>query len=99
MSYILSDMRKEAIDNEISSFAEEWCVSKKSVSYAADRFEYGDTEIPGLNNLKKTADYDKYAEKHSEISKFKYHQTMKKSLLNLLKYEIVPLRDDDYAGD
>lgn len=96
VSYILADMRKEAIDSVLASFAEEWCVALEAVSYAADRYEFGDTEIPGLNNLKKSADFDKYSATHSEISKFKYHQAMKKALSDLLVDEIIPLRDDNY---
>ena len=99
VSYILSEMRKEAIDNVLSAFAVEWCVSLDAVSYSADRYEFGDMEIPGLNNLKKAADFDKFAETHSNVSKFKYNQAMKKALLDLLIEKIVPLRDDDYRID
>ena len=96
VSYILADMRKETIDRVLTSFAEEWCVALEAVSYAADRYECGDMELPGLNNLKKSADFDKYSIIHSDISKFKYHQAIKKALTDLLIEEIIPLRDDDY---
>lgn len=96
VSYILENMRKEAIDNVIDEFVKEWCVTIESVSYAADRYEHGDTEIPGLNNLKKSADFDSYAANHNGISKFKYHQAMKNALADLLDNEIIPLRDNDY---
>lgn len=96
VSYILAEMRKEAIDNVLSKFASEWCVSLEAVSYSADRYEFGDTEIPGLNNLKKAANFDKFSETHSDISKFKYNQAMKKALSDLLIEEIIPLRDDSY---
>lgn len=99
VSHALAEMRKEAIDNVLSNFADEWCVSLEAVSYSADRYELGDTEIPGLNNLKKVADFDKYSETHSDISKFKYNQAMKKALSDLLIEEIVPLRDDNYRID
>lgn len=99
VSYILADMRKEAIDSMLAEFSNEWCVSIDAVSYAADRYELGDTEIPGLNNLKKTADFESYAVSHSEISKFKYHQAMKKALFELLIKEIIPLRDDNYRTE
>ncbi|MGN0584717.1 MAG: hypothetical protein ACI4JD_04615 [Ruminococcus sp.] len=97
--HTISQMRKEAIENVISDFANEWCFSLEAVSYSADRYELGDAEIPGLNNLKKAADFDKYSETHSDISKFKYNQAMKKALLDLLIEEIVPLRDDNYRID
>ncbi len=80
----------------LSSFADEWCVSLDAVTYAADRFESGDTEIPGLTNLKESADYDKYSLSHSGIAKFKYRQAMKEALLKLLNEEIIPLKDDNY---
>ena len=96
VSYILADMRKETIDGLLSSFADEWCVSLDAVTYAADRFESGDTEIPGLTNLKESADYDKYSLSHSGIAKFKYRQAMKEALLKLLNEEIIPLKDDNY---
>ena len=99
VSHTLAQMRKEAIDNVLSGFAAEWCVSLEAVSYSADRYELGDTEIPGLNNLKKAADFDKFSETHSDISKFKYNQAMKKALSDLLIEEIVPLRDDNYRID
>lgn len=99
VSHTLAQMRKEAIDNVLSNFAAEWCVSLEAVSYSADRYELGDTEIPGLNNLKKAADFDKFSETHSDISKFKYNQAMKKALSDLLIEEIVPLRDDNYRID
>ena len=99
VSHTLAQMRKEAIDNVLSNFADEWCVSLEAVSYSADRYELGDTEIPGLNNLKKAADFDKFSETHSDISKFKYNQAMKKALSDLLIEEIVPLRDDNYRID
>ena len=99
VSHALAQMRKEAIDNVLSRFADEWCVSLEAVSYSADRYELGDTEIPGLNNLKKAADFDKFSETHSDISKFKYNQAMKKALSDLLIEEIVPLRDDNYRID
>lgn len=99
VSHALAEMRKEAIDNVLSNFADEWCVSLEAVSYSADRYELGDTEIPGLNNLKKVADFDKYSETHSDISKFKYNQAMKKALSDLLIDDIVPLRDDNYRID
>lgn len=99
VSHALAQMRKEAIDNVLSNFANEWCVSLEAVSYSADRYELGDTEIPGLNNLKKAADFDKFSETHSDISKFKYNQAMKKALSDLLIEEIVPLRDDNYRID
>lgn len=99
VSHTLAQMRKEAIENVLSDFANEWCVSLEAVSYSADRYELGDTEIPGLNNLKKAANFDKYSETHSDISKFKYNQAMKKALSDLLIEEIVPLRDDSYRID
>ena len=96
VSYVLSEMRKEAIDSVLSEFAKEWCVSIDAVSYAADRYQFGDTELPGLNNLKKTADFDSYAAAHNGVSKFKYHQSVKKALLSVLNEDVIPLRDDDY---
>jgi type I restriction enzyme R subunit len=99
VSYVLAEMRKEAIDSVLSDFAEEWCVSLDAVSYAADRYQIGDTELPGLNNLKKTADFDSYSAKHEGISKFKYHQSVKKALLTVLNEDVIPLRDDDYRID
>ena len=96
VSYVLSEMRKEAIDSVLSAFAKKWCVSLDAVSYAADRYQFGDTELPGLNNLKKTADFDSYAAAHNGVSKFKYHQSVKKALLSVLNEDIIPLRDDDY---
>lgn len=99
VSHTLAQMREKAIDDVLSNFADEWCVSLEAVSYSADRYELGDTEIPGLNNLKKAADFDKFSETHSDISKFKYNQAMKKALSDLLIEEIVPLRDDNYRID
>lgn len=99
VSYILEDMRKEAIDSVLIAFAEEWCVSFEALVYAADRYERGDTEIPGITNLKESADYEKYHATHSDIAKFKYRQAMKDTLLNLLNNEIIPLRDDNYRID
>lgn len=99
VSYILSDMRKETIDSILDDFSEEWCVSREAVSYAADRFEYGESEISGLNNLKKTSDFNKYSATHNGVSKFKYHQAMKNALFDLLIEEIIPLRDDNYRVD
>ena len=96
VSYVLSEMRKNAIDSVLAEFAEEWCVSPDAVSYAADRFQKDDTEVPGLNNLKDTADFGKYSAKHENIPKFKYHQSLKNALLTLLKDDVLPLRDDDY---
>lgn len=99
VSYILADMRKEAIDSVLSDFAEEWCVSLEAVTYAADRYDVGDDEIPGLTNLKESADYDKYSQNHSGIAKFKYRQAMKEALIDLLNEEIIPLRDDNYRAN
>ena len=96
VSHILESMRKEAMDNILTEFTEEWYVSLEAVTYAADHYERGDAEVPGLNNLKKTADFDRYAETHSDVSKFKYHQEMKKALIALLNEEIVPLKDDNF---
>ncbi|MCM1525368.1 MAG: type I restriction endonuclease subunit R [Ruminococcus sp.] len=99
VSYILEDMRKDAIDSVITAFAEEWCVPREAVAYAAERYAQGDTEIPGLTNLKETADFEKYRTTHSGVAKFKYRQAMKDTLLNLLNEEIIPLRDDSYRLD
>lgn len=96
VSYMLADMRKETINSVLKDFAEKWCVAFEAVSYSADRYEFGETEIPGLNNLKKSADFDKYAAEHDGVSKFKYHQAIKKALADLLADEIIPLRDDNY---
>lgn len=46
-----------------------------------------------------SADFDSYSAKHEGISKFKYHQSVKKALLTLLNEEVIPLRDDDYRID
>ncbi len=99
VSYVLADMRKEAIDSILAAFAEEWCVTLEAVSYAADRYEYGDIEISGLNNLKKSANFERYSVTHNGISKFKYHQAMKNALSDLLIDEILPLRDDNFRID
>jgi type I restriction enzyme R subunit len=99
VSYVLSEMRKEAIDSVLSAFAEEWCVSLEAISYAADRYQIGDFELPGLNNLKKTANFDDYSAKHEGMSKFKYHQSVKKALIAVLNDDVIPLRDDDYRID
>ena len=99
VSYILADMRKETIEGVLREFAEKWCVALDAISYSADRYEFGDTEIPGLNNLKKSADFDRYAAEHDGVSKFKYHQAIKKALADLLIDEIIPLRDDNYRID
>lgn len=95
VSFVLAKMRKETIDNILSDFAEEWCVDIDVVSYISDRYSVDATEIPELQNLKKSADFDKYSETH-EISKFKYHQAMKNAFLNMLTEEIIPLREDNY---
>lgn len=99
VSYILADMRKKTIESVLREFAEKWCVALDAISYSADRYEFGDTEIPGLNNLKKSADFDRYAAEHDGVSKFKYHQAIKKALADLLIDEIIPLRDDNYRID
>lgn len=99
VSYILADMRKETIESILKEFAEKWCVALDAISYSADRYEFGDTEIPGLNNLKKSADFDRYSAEHDGVSKFKYHQAVKKALADLLIDEIIPLRDDNYRID
>lgn len=99
VSYILADMRKETIESVLREFAEKWCVALDAISYSADRYEFGDTEIPGLNNLKKSADFDRYAAEHDGVSKFKYHQAIKKALADLLIDEIIPLSDDNYRID
>lgn len=99
VSFVLADMRKEAIDSVLREFADEWCVSLDAVSYAADRYQVGDADLPGLNNLKKSADFDSYSAKHEGVSKFKYHQSVKKALLILLNEDVLPLRDDDYRID
>ncbi len=96
VSYILADMRKETIEGLLSEFSKEWCVSLEAVTYAADRYEYGEADIPGLTNLKESADYDQYSLSHAGIAKFKYRSAMKEALLKLLNEEIVPLRDDNY---
>ena len=96
VSYVLADMRKNTVDKILTEFASEWCVSLEAISYAADRFEVGDTEIPGLNNLKKTADYNSYTATHDGMSKFKYHQALKKALLELLNTEVLPLTSENY---
>ena len=51
-------LSRDKIDSVLRGFAEEWCVSLEAVSYAADRYQIGDTDLPGLNNLKKSADFD-----------------------------------------
>lgn len=89
-------MRKNAIDSILTAFANEWCVSLEAVTYSADRYVRGDTEIPGLTNLKESADFEKYSTTHSGIAKFKYRQAMKDALLIMLNVEIIPLRDDNY---
>ena len=99
VSYILADMRKETIDSVLKEFADKWCVSFEAVSYSADRYEFGEDEIPGLNNLKKSADYDRFAVEQGGVPKFKYHQAIKKALADLLVDEIIPLRDDNYRID
>lgn len=99
VSFVLAEMRKEAIESVLRDFAEEWCVSLDAVSYAADRYQVGDSDLPGLNNLKKSADFDGYSAKHDGVSKFKYHQSVKKALLILLNEDVLPLRDDDYRID
>ena len=99
VSHVLEKMRTEAIDSVLSGFAGEWCVSPDAVSYAADRYQRGETDVPGLNNLKKTSDFDKYSAGHTDVSKFKYHQSVKKALLILLNEDVLPLRDDDYRID
>ena len=96
VSYVLAEMRKETIDSVLSAFAKEWCVSLDAVLYTAERYQAGETELPGLNNLKKSADFDSYTANHSGISKFKYHQSIKKALITLLNNDVIPLRDDDY---
>ena len=99
VSYALAEMRKDAIDDILNTFAEEWCVSLDAISYAADRYQLGDEELPGLNNLKKSADFDSYSAKHDGMSKFKYNQAVKKALLTLLNTDVLPLRDDNYRID
>ena len=73
-----------------------FCQTSEAVNYSAERYEIGDTEIPGLNNLKKSADFDRFSETHDNMSKFKYHQAVKKALSDLLIDEIIPIRDNDY---
>lgn len=99
VSHMLAEMRKEAIDSVLRDFASEWCVSLEAVSYAADRYQIGDSELPGLNNLKKSADFDSYSSKHAGMTKFKYHQQIKKALTALLHNDVIPLRDDGYRID
>ena len=97
VSYVLEEMRKEAIRNVVSGFAEEWCVSESAVIFAAERIDVESDTIPGLNNIKESADYAKYEKTHGKIPKFKYNQAIKKALFATLHTEVIPFRDDDYS--
>jgi len=99
VSYVLAEMRKEAIDSVLRDFAEEWCVSLEAVTYTADRYQAGDTDLPGLNNLKNSGDFKSYSAAHEGMPKFKYNQSVKNALLKLLNEDVIPLRDDDYRID
>lgn len=77
---ILAKMRSDAIHKVISKFSDYWCVERDAVQFAAEHYHFGNAEIPGLIKLKELANYAEFKEKnHMDISKFKYHQNMKKS--------------------
>lgn len=96
VSFVLKEMRDEAIVNVASDFADKWCVPKSAVMYAAQRMKRESEDIPGLNNIKESADYAAYKEKNGDLPKFKYNQAMKKNLRRMILEDIIPLRDDDY---
>lgn len=96
VSYVLETMRNEAIIRVVRAFAQEWCVPETAIMYAAQRMEPDADVIPGLNNIKDSADYAKYVETHDRIAKFKYNQSVKKALAVMLREEVLPLRFDDY---
>ena len=98
VSLVLEQMRRDTINKITEEFSVDWFVPMEAVIYAADRYVKADgSEIPGLSNIKKNANYGGFVIENEGVSKFKYHQRLKEALLKLLKEEILPLRDDDYV--
>jgi len=93
---ILSKMREEAIHKVVIDFVVEWNVNEEALMYAVEYYKPQSVDIPGLQNIKDTSDYDAYKLNTEEaLPKFKYFQKLKEELLKLLNEEIVPLRDGE----
>ena len=90
ISEVLENMRHEAIEMVLFSFADKWCCDRENLIFIAHNYRNG--VINDLTSLKESANYQAFSEK-SEIpmTKLKYKSSLAKELKILLDEEVVPL--------
>lgn len=75
ISIIINNMREEAIDTEVKTFAEKWYIDFIDVKYEV--YNYRNGVIANENNLKDKANYAEYkAEVEQAMPKFKFRKQM-----------------------
>ena len=90
ISVIVNQMKYEAIDREIESYAKKWFINAENVKYEV--FNYKDGVLANENNIKEEADYTVYKESsESPMPKFKFRKMMIDDFKENLMKEISPL--------
>ncbi|MCH5281811.1 MAG: type I restriction endonuclease subunit R [Lachnospiraceae bacterium] len=90
ISVIVNQMRYDAIDKEIESYAKKWYVDAEDVRYEA--YNYRDGVLANENTLKEKADYTVYKDSVSDpMPKFKFRKEMIEEFKNELMENVSPL--------
>lgn len=80
---VISERIDNIIDSKLENFANEWCVAKNDLEYAAKYFN--------RDNLELESDYTGYKNKGGTLSKLRYNRIVRENAISLIEEEIIPL--------
>lgn len=90
ISVIVNQMRQEAIDREVGTYAKKWFLDPEEVKFEVINFRDG--ELANETNLKEKADYAAYkASSENPMSKIKYRRSLIEEFKNDLMSSVQPL--------
>lgn len=93
---LLEATKKESMQSVIHSVGEKWCLDEGYITYAAKHYRKGSDQIPAINRINETADYDSYCTQNGDaaLKRYKYQREFRKELERIFNTDILPLRGD-----
>ena len=94
VSTVLEEMRAGAIRQCVQDLCDTYFLSFGAVMYAVEHY-HADADIPNMNTIKDTGDYQRYMAYHEGIKKLRYRRLVEDAVRTALVEEIGPFLGEE----
>ncbi|WP_281071753.1 type I restriction endonuclease subunit R, EcoR124 family [Succinivibrio dextrinosolvens] len=88
---VINERIEKIIHDRINAFCDEWCVEKTDMNYYSKY--YNPSTGLEIRDINKFCYFDEFREKNSELSKLRYHRTVRELAEQIIVEDILPLRN------